>query len=122
VKPVQTIGQRLRGEPPDPIAARLLGFALEHKEDLLGALDDARRVTGAEPSALGLLLVGEATGLPLPPGSVVVHTRERLWSITRNLRLDVPQGVPGFFPVLVAHRNEVCLCWLGPAPAAGLAS
>lgn len=123
MKPVQTIGQRLRGEPPDPIAARLFGLALEHGEDLLGALDDARRITGATPATLGLLLVGEGVDLPdIPPGAVVVHTRERLWSIARNLRLDIPEGAPGFFPVLVLDRNEAVLCWLGPAPGAGALS
>ena len=119
MKVPRTIGQRLRGEAPDPIGARLLRYALEQQEDLLAALDEARRTFGAEPAALGLLLVGERTGLPLDAGSVVVHQRPRLWTIAARLGLDVPAGCTGFFPVIVAHRGEACVCWLGPVSGLG---
>ncbi len=115
----QTIGERLRGEAPDPIAARLLSYALERQDDLLAALDDARRKLGVEADQLGLLLVGESTGLPLAAGAVVVHQRPQLFRIAARLGLDVPVGCTGFFPAIVAHRGEACACWLGPIAGLG---
>lgn len=118
MKVPRTIGQRLRGEA-DPIGARLLRVALDHQDDLLAALDDARRQLGRDPAALGLVLFGRGIGGLMPAGSVVVHERAHLWVICRRMGLDIPTGISGFFPVLTLDSSQACVCWLGPVSGLG---
>lgn len=116
---VRTVAQLVGAPAPDPIAARLLRVALDHQAALLGALEDARRRLGRDPAGLGLVFFGEGIGNLMPPGSVAVHDRAKLWTICQRLGVEVSPGCAGYFPTLVLDSSQACLVWLGPLSAPG---